>query len=499
MNSSRNGARTLAELKPLIEESVHELLAQEVYEYERINAQRLLSWNRLDLAFKLFYLDCVEQNSALAARVYREDIRSQTLGQYVEPGNVTKDSFDKYTDVFSDVYSSIKAGGFDGETTLVPVAHDCSIINGAHRVASAIHLDQSVICLRTELPPRMCDYRYFLNRAVPAEIVEPVVNTFIKYADNVYLAFLWPAMGRGQGEAEKQFERVVFKKSIKLTPRGAYNLIAQLYMGMEWMGTVEQGFPGAKTKLLQCFPDFGSFKVIAFQADSLGEVQELKEKIRALFDLGFSSVHITDTKEEALRISELVFNANGLHFLNYGQPYRYRSLHQGLSSFRDHLRNNNIAVSSVVIDGSSVLSLYGIRQNEDIDYLTLDTGNQAASNEAFETHNSELAYHGQSVENLVLDPSLHFVFTGLKFVSFRQLYEMKARRDETKDNIDCKLMAAYTDGNSSYRSSLLKFRQLLFYHQIRIFRFMRKRGVAMLKKVGLYDLALQIYLRVTGT
>lgn len=64
----------------------------------------------------------------------------------------------------------------------------------------------------------------------------------------------------------------------------------------------------------------------------------------------------------------LVFNANGLHFLNYGQPYKHRSLHQGLSSFSDHLRNNNIAANSIVTDGSAVLSLGGIRKNEAIDY-----------------------------------------------------------------------------------------------------------------------------------
>ena len=40
------------------------------------------------------------------------------------------------------------------------------------------------------------NYQYFYDRNIPSEYIEMAVNKFIEYAENVYIAFLWPS-GKG--------------------------------------------------------------------------------------------------------------------------------------------------------------------------------------------------------------------------------------------------------------------------------------------------------------
>ena len=70
-----------------IDKFIYDKLHKNNYEVEKFKAVDLLTWNRLDLAFKLFYLDNKIKNQELALNVYKEDIRSQTLGEFVERGN----------------------------------------------------------------------------------------------------------------------------------------------------------------------------------------------------------------------------------------------------------------------------------------------------------------------------------------------------------------------------------------------------------------------------
>lgn len=101
------------DLQKLIEIFIYKNLERKEYQVKKQFAKELLTWNRLDLAFKLFYLDNVDVYPELAKEVYREDIRSQTLGTFIELGNESgKNCFESYIESFSATYESIKEEGF---------------------------------------------------------------------------------------------------------------------------------------------------------------------------------------------------------------------------------------------------------------------------------------------------------------------------------------------------------------------------------------------------
>lgn len=470
-------------LKGLVDGFIYDKLEKTEYVITEKLATELLTWNRFDLGFKLAYLDNTQQCPELAEEVYTHDIKAQTLGKFIELGNEkNKQSITQYFEHFQLTYEDIKRNGFLKDKTLIPLSKDGTIINGAHRISSAIHLNEKVFTITTSSKAMVADYKYFFDRDVPAKYLELVAQKFIEYTpDNTYIAFLWPS-GEGHKEkAENIFSNIVYKKNLTLTPKGGFNLLFELYKHMDWIGTKENNYKGIRQKLLECFPDFKEFQVIVFQNESLDKVQELKKQVRDIYNIGYSSIHITDTKEEAIRISKLLLNNNALHFLNNTQSHKLDDKMKELNEFKEFLDINNINHSDVVIDGSLTLSLYGLRENSDIDFLLSEKYNLKVNNSKFDEHDEELIFHKKSKNELIYNPENHFEFCGLKFVSFEQLYDMKSNRSGVKDKNDCAMMESLINDDllSKYIAQL---KQKVFYLKIKI----KPQLAIFLKKIGLY-------------
>jgi ribosomal protein L23 len=485
------------DFKKLIDEFIYDELTEDEYKVFSVYSNELLTWNRLDFAFKLFYLDHKMINTELAKTVYKADIKAQTLGKYLELGQeVSKNSFQKYLNDFETVFENIKTNGFDEKETIIPLSKYRTAINGAHRVSSAINLKQQVVCMLTESEDMVADYKYFYERAVPEKIIETVVKKFIEYSnDNTYIAFLWPSGKGSKQEAESKFRNIVYRKEIQLTPNGSFNLLLELYKHMDWVGSDVGGFKGIRKKLVECFPDFNSFTVIVFQESSLANVRDIKEEVREIYNIGYSSVHITDTKEEAIRISNLILNDNGIHFLNYSNPYKYKNIFSKLDEFKKFLEKNHVDNREVIIDGSLILTLYGLRINEDVDYLVLDNSKIKYLDCKFENHDSELIYHKKNKADLIYDEANYFYFYGLKFISFQQLFFMKQNRAENKDLTDRDLMSSLIE-NNKYKKVKSQIKQNVFYLKIKLSNSIMTHVLFWLKASALYVPTRWVYRKI---
>lgn len=473
------------EINARLENFIAEKLSdEEKYEVIEVKAKFLLSANRFDLGFKLFFLHNFKKNRVVAERIYYEDIRSQTLGSFKEYGNQLKNSFDKYVSDFILLYETICTSGFDRDKTLVPIGASGTILNGAHRVASALVCNDSVSCVNTRLDPMICNYEYFRDRGVPLRVLDTAALQLLDASDNVYLAFIWPSTEGKLGPSKKYFPNIIFQKDIHLNSNGAYNLIYQLYKHMDWVGSRKDGFVGARVKVSECFPKILPVRVIAFQASGIEEVRNIKAAVRKNFHLEYSSIHITDTKEEADRIGRLVFNENAVHFLNYANPMRFARSEKLIQEFKDYILGLDVDLNDIVIDGSAVLAIYGLRECSDIDFLSLSPIPE--KEDMYESHDEQLRYHEKSKEDLIYDPFLHFVFEGLKFVSFDQVFNMKSFRNEIKDKVDIQLMESMLT-NRHYKLKLSEVMHKLVYFRIRLVRVFLAPLKWFLKRVGLFE------------
>lgn len=461
-----------------------------------VSAYKLLSANRFDLGFKLIFLKYYKKNKEYATSTYYEDIRSQTLGTFKEFGNeLYKNNFNRYVDEFIEIYKAIMSHGFNQEKTIIPLSSSGTLLNGAHRVAASIALNKEVSCVETGIDPMICDYKYFKNRGVPSRVMNAVALQIIEELENPYIAFIWPSTHGKLGSSDIFFPNIIYEKDIELNLNGGFNLICQLYKHMDWIGSEKDGFAGAKIKTSECFPVVSPVRVIVFQEESLEKVRKIKSLVRERFNLEFSSIHITDTKEEAVRIGQLIFNENAVHFLNFSNPWRFSRSRLLIDEFKEYVSSCSIDFNDVVVDGSAVLSLYGLRECSDIDFFcSKDLPNK---NQLFESHGDQIDYHGKRVEDILYDNTMHFFYEGLKFVSFEQVFNMKKVRNETKDQVDIALMESMLEGKR-YK---LRFNELL--HQLVYFRILLVKKVLLpfkwvLKKLGLFEEAKRLYKKMSS-
>ena len=313
-------------LKTLIESHFHKYLSKDNYKVYEKDSRSLLTNNRLDISFKLFYLKYKSKNPKLAEEIYKRHIEAFTLGKFIEPGNKDKNSFSKYLDEFHKIYKEINLKGFEVSKSIVPLSKNGSIADGSHRVASSIFLKKNVYCLPIDSEIPLYDYNFFKSRNISEQTLDKVTRSYIEFSDNIYCAIIWPSANGKINEIEKILDKIVYKKKIKLNPNGAHNLISQIYHNENWIGSSSSNFKGAEGKLVECFKNFNPFNIYFFNCDSLDKVRKIKNDIRALFNIGKHSIHISDTKQEADRISKVLLNQNGIHFLNYAKPNKLISI-----------------------------------------------------------------------------------------------------------------------------------------------------------------------------
>ena len=451
----------------LIEPHLQKNLILEDYKIKNIKAKELLVHNRFDLAFKLLYLENIDKKSKFSKEIYTEHIRAFSLGEYTERGNKDKNNISRFIEDFHNTFGNIKKNGFDSSKTLIPLSKNGSIANGAHRVASAIYVDKNVECIDTNAADPIYDYNFFYNRNVSKKLLDAVATKFIEYANNIYLAIIWPSAQGWDKEIEEAIPNIVYRKEFALNLNGAHNLISQVYYGEKWIGSAEDNFKGAQGKLVECFRSFDPVRVVAFQANNLDGALVVKDKIRSIFNIGKNSIHITDTKNEAISVGRVVFNDNSIHFLNNAKLSRYISTFKKLDKFTNFIKENKLNMNDLLIDSSLILSCYGLREAKDTDFFCSDNSKIKVRFDDINTHDEVLKYYQKTKQELIYNPKNHFYFNELKFVSFYELYKMKKNRDELKDKNDCRMMEAFME-KDEFKMIVSKFKQKIYYGMIKV-------------------------------
>ena len=89
----------------------------------------------------------------------------------------------------------------------------------------------------------------------------------------------------------------------------------------------------------------------------------------------------------------------------------------------------------MIIDSSLILSAYGIREANDIDFLMDNSIQFNKDDSLINVHDDALKWHKKSKNELIYNPSNYFYFNDISFF-FSLLHDMKKRRGEVKDKND---------------------------------------------------------------
>lgn len=382
---------------------------------ETRNPVDLLTHKRLDVIIK--YLYASNLSSDYYKNAYKEHLR--VLNGFYER-DPRKSGFEDFDNTFKSIIN-------DTVDEPVPVNDEGHLANGSHRLASALFHQRPINTRNTnpnENYPVECDYKTFIKKGLSSHILKRSALEYAKLKSNTHVICLFPI-------AQTRFYEVMdiinehcnifYHSSETLNSRGQIGLIKEIYLKDGWAN--EQGI---QRKCDQCFMGKTNITFVLVDAKDLETVKEMKKKIRSLFNVGNHSVHINDTHEEAVRIAKTVFNDNSIHFLNNRKIATFSNYKKLMS---DTSPNDN-----TVITGSTVLSLYGLRDCKDIDLIYHENAPVDSHNQYLETH------YKLSVDDIVNDPRNHLYYNGYKYVSLDVIKNMKTVRNEKKDIVDVQLI-----------------------------------------------------------
>ena len=297
---------------------------------EHVDPEQFVISERLDLICKLYYIECREKHwdMSFAKELYAEHLRAFSEGTFSEPGSEDKDSLEKYFSTFDRLIDDIRENGFDASKSVIPVSDKGVILDGSHRVAIAIYYNIELPIVRIHGIEQCFDAAFFQNNGLKRIYLDFMVDQYIRRKEQTYVVCLWPAgydveRNKTTEDILRQAAHIVYRKEIKFNFSGIKALVTQVYHHQSWTCGIDNAFSGVVGKAKPCFAKNKITTIYVIEDITQPEIVELKSKIRDIYQIENHSIHITDTKDEAIEAAELLFNENSIHLANYGNPTVY--------------------------------------------------------------------------------------------------------------------------------------------------------------------------------
>ena len=381
------------------------------------NPNDLLTHRRFDVPIKHMYAS--DLSSDYYKNAYKEHIKVWN-GFY--EGTPRKRNFEDFDNAFKSILNS-------NIEEPVPVNPDGHIANGSHRLAAALYHQRPINTRNTNSDENYyieSDYKFFIKKGLSKSVIKRAALEYVKLKPNTHVVCLFPICYSRMDDVMNiisEYSNLVYHSDEKLNQEGQFNLMKEIYLSDGWANE-----RGIRRKGNQCFMGRSGVRFMVIDAKNLETVKEMKSKVRSLFNVGNHSVHITDTHEEAIRVAKTVFNDNSIHFLNNRQNVLLPNYRKLLASATPD--------DNTVITGSSVLSLYGLRDCKDLDLIYYNNAPADSHNKYLETH------YKLTLDDIINNPRYHLYYNGFKYVSLAVIKKMKSRRNEPKDITDVQLIEA---------------------------------------------------------
>lgn len=465
------------------------------YDIEYINARDLITSDRIDLVAKLKYIESVEKryDTDFFRELYKETIAAFSDDSFKEPGSDIKNSFKKYVEIFNKLIKNIKENGFDSDKSIIPVGKNNAIMDGAHRVSIAAYFDLKIPIVRFNDVEIKYDTIFFENKHMNMEYLNYLVLEYCKLKNNVYAICLWQKCTKSNVEnaiskINENFN-IIYTYKVKLNYNGLKNLMMQLYNKHEWVGDYKNRHKGLLTKVDNCYSENKEINIILVEANNVDEILKVKNNIRSEINIGNHSIHSTDNSEETIELLALTLNNNSIYGLNNYDPDKYYEFNVMFEDLKKTIKNNGISCEDFVIDSSSIMALFGIRENDDIDVIVKDIYIKLFNEIGLENHNEYIKLYNKSIDDLLYNPLNYFVFDNVKFLTLDNLIVMKKNRNEKKDQEDIILINNHVSLNGKRKNVKIYLSKKLR----KIKRKTKKNIIEVLKKIKCFEICKKIY------
>jgi len=388
------------------------------------NPNELLTHRRFDVVIKYMYASNL--SSAFYKNAYSEHIRVWN-NFYENRGR--KNGFNDFDNTFKSIINNkVKEP--------IPINDEGHVVNGAHRLAAALYHQRPInICIGSRDNRRVvATYKYFRKKGLPKSVLGRAAVEYAKLKSNTHVICLFPIAHTRTPEVMdiiNEYSNVVYHSSEDLNSKGQVGLMKEIYLSEAKNQKRVTAFHWASEKGIikkanECFMGRTKVSFVLVDAENVETIKKMKSKIRALFNVGNHSVHISDYHEDAIRISKTVFNENSIHFLNNRKNILFPNFNNLMNTIKP---DDNKAITA-----SGVLSLYGLRDCKDLDLIYYNDAPKDSHNQYLKT------YYKLTVDDIINNPKYYLYYNGFKYASLNVVKNMKKTRNEPKDIKDIQLI-----------------------------------------------------------
>lgn len=296
------------------------------YKIEEIDAKELIVPERIDLIAKLKYIEHREKDYDLdyIKELYAAHIEAFSNGSYIEPGNDSKNTINKYFSVFNNLIDNIKYSGVDNKISVIPVGRNNVILDGAHRVAIAAYFNLKVPVIRFENLYANYGVEFFQNRLLSQKHIDYLVTEYCKFKDNLNFVCIWPEIDEHRLIKRNEW-KVVFRKRMKINSEGLQKLITQIDSNFEWKDEQVEGKNFLTIYLLE--------------SNNFSKVLQLKANIQDIFNKHY--IHVTNNQKETIQFASVLLNENSVNILHRGKWNHYFQLQSWVKRKLRNLKHNS--------------------------------------------------------------------------------------------------------------------------------------------------------------
>lgn len=298
-------------------------------------------------------------------------------------------------------------------------------------------------CLATQIQElverygRNLSFEELAQEGIDSDYLDAMAIEYCKKYPDAYIAIVWPTLNASHEELVYDILSkeclVAYKKTFVLKGNGPKALVQSI---PEKAPHIPFDFhcyfpPGKDPYELRCF---------VIRAPTYETTVRTKHALRNIVNLHPYCMHINDTHDQTIDIACMLLNNHSLHFLNTHKPHHFENFSFLFDLYINFLKEQEISKRDVCVDGSAILSAYGLRDCAlDFDFLCLTKGN-FGNIHPLDHHNTSWTSLGLSIEDVIYNPKNFFYLRGYKFTSLPKIRDFKALQGRPKDIQDVSLI-----------------------------------------------------------
>lgn len=444
-------------------------------ELEKVSPKDMLHYYRLDLAVRyLLSKDIVSgienpANLSLYSRMILIRTGAHEDNQYYFDSR--RDGTKEYIEALKKLCREMQENGFAKEG-YIPVGDNGVFLNGAHRIASAVALEENIWTSRFGGKNGNTDFtmEWFEGNGFNTDDKIRILRAYADLYEKCGIILLFaPCMEHWRYMEAQLKKKMCVVGSVDLDFMGHYiafeNLFREIYSDPLWRNV----YIDRKVELLKMselkirvllvsdegFKDSDLYKTI--------ESTKLELRDRMFFDTDIAPIvmHGSNSREEFIHLKQILLSVNNLEHLkqritrNYSEDFVER-----LERLKTILSEKQISQHDICISGSSGWEIFGLRKSGDVDFIVDDcyrakygTATQSWAEDIEYVRQNSIQISAETIYKdglLIHDDNYYYVFNSLKFVNIDLIAKKKVYNGRDKDIRDVRLYELFCDFNRNF-------------------------------------------------